>query len=98
MQLLKAPRLRFALALGEDRSRSGGGTGHRRHAGNTVADGGGSDLVAVAAGPAAGWRVDHEVHLVVSDVVHDVRGALADLVDRLNGDAHARDRLGGAAG
>ena len=60
------------LRLGEDRARGGGGAGHRRHAGDAVADGRGADLVAVGAGARAGRGVDHQVHLAAADAVDDV--------------------------
>ena len=60
-------------------------------------DRGAADLVAVAAGADAGGRVDDQVHLAALDPVEHVRGALAELVQRLHRHAHARDRLGRAA-
>src|SRR4029078_752835 len=45
---------------------------------------------------ATGGCVDDEIALAVADVVDDVRGSLADLVDRGDGDAHPGDRLRGA--
>ena len=85
-------------SLRGDRPHRRRGAGHRRHAGDAVADRGGADLVAVGAGAGAGRRVDHQVAAPLADQVDDVRRALADLVDRRHRHAHRGDRLRGAAG
>ena len=61
--------------LGGDRPGGRRGAGHRRHAGDAVADRGGADLVAVGAGAGAGRGVDHQVAAALADQVDDVRAS-----------------------
>ena len=70
----------------------------RRQARHAVGHRGTADLVPVGAGTDPRRGVDHEVDVAAFDPVHDVRGALADLVQPLDRHAHASDRLRGAAG
>ena len=98
VDLLKGEHLRLAAAGGGDRPGGRHAAGHRGYAGDPPRDRGRADLVTVGPGTRADRRVDHQIDLTTLDPVNHVRGALADLVDRLDGDLAAPDRLGGPAG
>ncbi len=63
MEFLERADLGLAASRGEDRPGRRGRAGHRRHAGDAVADGLGPDLIAVGPGAGARRRVDDEVDL-----------------------------------
>ena len=98
VELLQAQHRRGAgLASGGDRARGGDAGGERGEAGDAAGDGGAADLPAIGARARARGGVDDQVDVAALDPVEHVRPALGDLVERLRGDPHARDRLGGAA-